>query len=113
MVLNSYIFVRNCYTIRFFLEIIEYLYYNVIQIEQYFIGGSMSISLRLNDVDTDIIKSYASMRGMTVSELVRRIVMDHIEEEFDLKEYEKAYAEYKKNPVTYTLDEVIEELDLA
>ncbi len=50
----------------------------------------MSISLRLNDVDTDIIKSYASMRGMTVSELVRRIVMDHIEEEFDLKEYEKA-----------------------
>ena len=73
----------------------------------------MSISLRLNDVDTDIIKSYASMRGMTVSELVRRIVMDHIEEEFDLKEYEKAYAEYKKNPVTYTLDEVIEELDLT
>ena len=53
------------------------------------------------------------MRGMTVSELVRRIVMDHIEEEFDLKEYEKAYAEYKKDPVTYTLDEVIEDLDLA
>lgn len=100
-------------TIRFFLEIIEYLYYNVIQVKQYFIGGGMSISLRLNDVDTDIIKSYASMRGMTVSELVRRIVMDHIEEEFDLKEYEKAYAEYKKDLVTYTLDEVIEDLDLA
>ena len=73
----------------------------------------MSISLRLNEVDTNIIKSYASMRGLSVSELIRRIVMEHIEEEFDLKEYEKAYAEYKKDPVTYTLDEVVEELDLA
>lgn len=73
----------------------------------------MSISLRLNEVDTNIIKSYASLRGLSVSELIRRIVMEHIEEEFDLKEYEKAYAEYKKDPVTYTLDEVIEELDLA
>ena len=73
----------------------------------------MFISLRLNEVDTNIIKSYASMRGLSISELIRRIVMEHIEEEFDLKEYEKAYAEYKKDPVTYTLDEVIEELDLA
>ena len=73
----------------------------------------MSISIRLNKVDTDLIKSYASTRGMTLSELVRKIVMDHIEEEFGLKEYEKAYAEYRKNPVTYTLDEVVKDLDLA
>ena len=73
----------------------------------------MSISIRLNKVDTDLIKSYASMLGMNVSELVRKIVLDHIEEEFGLKEYEKAYAEYRKNPVTYTLDEVVKDLDLA
>lgn len=73
----------------------------------------MSISIRLNKVDTDLIKSYASMLGMNVSELVRKIVMDHIEGEFDLKEYEKAYAEYRNNPVTYTLDEVVKDLDLA
>ena len=73
----------------------------------------MSISIRLNKVDTDLIKSYASMLGMNVSELVSKIVLDHIEEEFGLKEYEKAYAEYRKNPVTYTLDEVVKDLDLA
>ena len=73
----------------------------------------MSISIRLNKVDTDLIKSYASTRGMTLSELVRKIVLDHIEEEFGLKEYEKAYAEYRNNPVTYTLDEVVKDLDLA
>ena len=73
----------------------------------------MSISIRLNKVDTDLIKSYASMLGMNVSELVSKIVLDHIEEEFGLKEYEKAYAEYRNNPVTYTLDEVVKDLDLA
>ncbi len=53
------------------------------------------------------------MRGMTVSELIRRIVMEHIEEKFDLKDYEKAHAEYDKDPETFTLDDVIKELDLA
>ena len=38
---------------------------------------------------------------------------NNIEEEFGLKEYEKAYAEYRNNPVTYTLDEVVKDLDLA
>ena len=53
------------------------------------------------------------MQGMTVSELIRRIVMERIEEKFDLKDYEKANAEYDKDPETFTLDDVIKELDLA
>ena len=45
-----------------------------------------------------MIKAYAKMQGMTVSELIRKIVMDHIEEKSDLQEYENAGAEYKKDP---------------
>ena len=59
------------------------------------------------------MKAYAEMYGISVSELLRRSVMERIEDEFDLKAYEEAMAEYKKNPVTFTLDEVIEELDLT
>ncbi|WP_406546132.1 type II toxin-antitoxin system RelB family antitoxin [Succinimonas sp.] len=73
----------------------------------------MTISFRLNETDTDIIKAYAKMRGMTVSELIRGIVMEHIEEKSDLQEYEKACAAYKKDPETFALDDVIKELDLA
>ena len=73
----------------------------------------MTISLRLNTADSELVKAYAEMYGITVSELLRRSVMERIEDEFDLKAYEEAMAEYKKNPVTYTLDEVIEELDLT
>ena len=62
----------------------------------------MTISLRLNETEADIIKSYAKMRGMTVSELIRRIVMEHIEDKLDLKKYEKAYAEYKSSRNFYS-----------
>ena len=73
----------------------------------------MTISLRLNTADSELVKAYAEMNGISVSELLRRSVMERIEDEFDLKAYEEAMAEPRKNPVTYSLEEVIEELDLA
>lgn len=72
----------------------------------------MTISLRLNDEDTKLFKKYAEMNGLTVSELVRQSVIERIETEYDLKAYEKAMAEYRANPVTYSLDEVEKELGL-
>lgn len=49
---------------------------------------------------------------MTVSELVRKSVIERIEEELDLAAYEKALAEYKRNPVTYSMNEVEKDLGL-
>ena len=72
----------------------------------------MTISLRLNNEDTVLFKKYAEMNGMSVSELVRQSVIERIEDEYDLKAYEKAIADYNKNPVTYSLDEIKRELDL-
>lgn len=72
----------------------------------------MTISLRLNDDDSMFIKKYAEINNMSVSELFRQAVMDKIEDEYDLKAYEKALEKYHKNPVTYTLDEVERELEL-
>ena len=71
----------------------------------------MTISLRLNNSDSEIIKAYAEMKGLSISEFVRRTVLERIEDEFDLKVYEAALSEYKKNPVTYSLDEVIKEIN--
>lgn len=72
----------------------------------------MTISLRLSDEDTALIKKFAELKKITVSELIRQAVMEQIENEYDLKAYEKAMTEYKANPVTYTLDEVERELGL-
>ncbi|MBR1690257.1 MAG: ribbon-helix-helix protein, CopG family [Oscillibacter sp.] len=72
----------------------------------------MTISLRLNDADTMLIKKYAEMNGMSVSDLVRQSVLERIEDEFDLKAYETALVEYHANPVTYTMEDMEKELGL-
>ncbi|MCI6582345.1 MAG: DUF6290 family protein [Oscillospiraceae bacterium] len=73
----------------------------------------MTVSLRLNDSDSQLIKAYAEMNGISVSELLRKSVLERIEDEFDLKAYEKAMEEYRANPVTYSLEDVMKELELS
>ena len=72
----------------------------------------MTISLRLSEEDTKLIKDYAKINNMSVSDLIRQAVMEKIEDEIDLAAYNKAVEAYKKNPKTYTLDEVEKELSL-
>lgn len=72
----------------------------------------MAISIRLNDDDANLIRKYAELHNITVSELVRKSVIERIEDEIDLAAYDRAMEEYKKNPVTYSMDEVEKELGL-
>ena len=73
----------------------------------------MTVSVRLNDNDAMLFRKYAEMHGMSMSELVRRAVLERIEDDFDMTCYEKAMKEYRENPATSTLDEVEKELGLA
>ena len=72
----------------------------------------MTISVRLNEEDTEIIKAYAEIKNISLSDLIREAVLEKIEDELDLKAYEEAMKEYKKNPKTYTLEEVKKELGI-
>lgn len=72
----------------------------------------MTISIRLSDKDVELIKTYAKVNNMSLSDLIRNAVMEKIEDEYDLKSYNKAMEEYGKNPKTYTFNEVKEELGL-
>ncbi len=72
----------------------------------------MTISVRLSDKDMELIKTYAKLNNISLSDLIRSAVMEKIEDEYDLECYNKAIEEYKNNPKTYTLDEVKKELGL-
>jgi len=72
----------------------------------------MTISLRLNDEDTLLIKKYAELNRISVSDLIRQTVMERIETEYDLEMFDKAMKEYKANPITYSLDDAERELGL-
>lgn len=72
----------------------------------------MTISLRLSNEDAILIKKYAELNKLSVSDLIRQTVMERIENEYDLEMFNKALKEYKEDPVTYSLDEVEKELGL-
>lgn len=72
----------------------------------------MTISVRLNEKDAELVKAYAKMNNVSLSDLIRNAILEKIENEYDLECYEKAIKEFKKDPKTYTLDEVKKELDL-
>ena len=72
----------------------------------------MTISLRLSDEDSKLIKDYAKVNNMTVSDLVRQAVIEKIEDEIDLEAYNKAMAAFTKNPKTYSLEEIEKELGI-
>lgn len=73
----------------------------------------MSISVRLTNEEVQLIKRYAALKRLSVSDVVRTAVLEKIEDEFDLKTALQALEEHRKNPVTYTHDEVKKILELG
>ena len=66
----------------------------------------MTISIRLNDKEEKLIKTYARKNNISISKLIRKTLIEKIENEYDLECYEKAIKEYKQNKKTYSLEEV-------
>ena len=72
----------------------------------------MTFSLRLSNEDSMLIKKYAAVHNLSVSEVIRQSVMERIENEYDLDAFRKAMEEYRDNPQTYSLEEMERELGL-
>ena len=71
----------------------------------------MSISIRVSEKESKLIKKYAELNGTTVSEVMRQAILSKIEDEFDIFLYEQAYKEYEEKPKTYTIEEAKKILD--
>lgn len=70
-----------------------------------------TMTVRLDNVDKEIIARYARAKGQTVSEVVRSAILDQIEDEYDLELYRQAIQEFRENPISYSLDEVAKMLE--
>ena len=53
-------------------------------------------TLRLDETEKAIIQDYASSKGITKSEFVKKVVLDYIEDEDDLKVYKEYLKEKEK-----------------
>ncbi len=72
----------------------------------------MTMTLRISDEDSRLIKDFAKLHGISASEFMRRAALEKIEDELDVRAAEKAYAEYLADPVTFSLDEIEKEFGL-
>lgn len=70
------------------------------------------IQARISDEEKDLIMQYLKTKNISVSDLIRKAIIEKIEDEIDLKLYKKAMEDFKKNPITYTLEEIKKELEL-
>lgn len=73
----------------------------------------MTMTLRINEEDAQLIRDYARLHGITVSEFLRRAALEKIEDELDIRAAEKAYADYLADPVTYSHEEMRRMLGFA
>ena len=70
-----------------------------------------TVTVRLDNVEKEIITRYARAKGQTVSEVVRAAILDQIEDEYDLELYRQAIQEFREKPLSYSLDEVAKLLE--
>ena len=66
----------------------------------------MTMTLRISDEDSRLIKDFARLHGMSASEFMRRAALEKIEDELDVRAAEKAYADYLADPVTISHEEM-------
>lgn len=69
------------------------------------------ISLRLTDKEDALIRNYAKVYDMELSSFIREVVMEKIEDDYDLKLFDKIWEE-TKDEETYSHEEVKKELGL-
>lgn len=70
------------------------------------------VSVRLSAAEKSLIKSYAEAQRRSVSDVIRLITLEKIEDEYDLKLFIKAKEEYLKNPNTVTHAEMMKKYGL-
>ncbi len=70
------------------------------------------ISLRMSEEEEKVIKDYAKLNNVTVSELFRSAVLEKIEADIDLKLYNEAIEEHESSPNDISFDDMMKDLDL-
>ncbi|PGH25355.1 type II toxin-antitoxin system RelB family antitoxin [Fusobacterium animalis] len=71
------------------------------------------VSIRFNDDEEEILKNYVKSKGLSLSQYIKNIIFEKIEEEYDLKsvqEYLKAKSEGTLNLIPF--EEAIKEWDI-
>ena len=66
----------------------------------------MIISIELNEEDSRYAQKCAERHNLDLAEVAREALLERLDDAEDLRLAEEALEEYRKNPVTYTQEEM-------
>lgn len=72
----------------------------------------MSFSIRMNQQEEKLFKSYADFHGLSLGEAFKTALLDKIEDEYDIALAEQAHNEFIKDPQTISHEKFMKELGL-
>jgi hypothetical protein len=70
------------------------------------------LSVRLSDAEYKALDSYANANGVSMNKAIKDAFFEMLEDQYDLEAFDKAYAEYLKDPKTYSSEEIAKELGI-
>ena len=70
------------------------------------------VSVHLTDEESKLVERYCAKHGMSLSDAFKTALIEKIEDEYDLAQYEAAKKRYDKNPVSFSLNEARKELNV-
>lgn len=74
----------------------------------------MTFEVTFDEKEGKLVEEYMKDRNMNISEVARQAILEMIfDDDADLAAYERAMEEYKKDPTTYTHEEIKKMLGLA
>lgn len=68
-----------------------------------------NFSLRVNERDSKLIRDYAKLKNMSISDLMRNALIEKIEDEIDLENFDRVLASMEK---IHSLEDIKKELSL-
>lgn len=65
------------------------------------------VSVRMSKEEYIALQKFSKENGVSMSKALKDAFFEMLEEKHDLEVFDKAYAEYLKDPKTYSLDEIM------
>ena len=72
----------------------------------------VEVTLTFHEKAIELMKEFAAKKGITLTEYCKQAVLDRLEDDEDIRDADAAYAEYLKNPVTISHEQLQRELGL-
>ena len=73
---------------------------------------STTFTMRIDDDQKALISEYAAIHGKSMAEFMLDAALEVIEDAIDLRDLRAAKAEFNKNPVAYSSEEIMQEFGI-